>query len=333
LKLLNGSLDYVTSGTSKTSAFNDITIKSANLVEGATKTVTVQVTGSAKFASIAGSTSVASNVTIQVTGNFGTQVFSFANGTTATQIQDAVKGAKDLTGVSATLSGGRVKFTSTQYGSDAFVTVSQIDSSGWTFGGTGTRTGTDATVIINGQQATANGLKASINTADLSLDINMNTARGTMTGTATLYITSGGANFSLAADVLTGKASLGIQSITTGSLGDITNGKLSTLADGQSNNMSSTNLGTAQRIVKSAIKQVASLRGRMGAFQKLTIDSTVNSMNVALENTAAAESAIRDADFAAETSNMTRSQILVQAATTVLKQANMAPQNALALLG
>jgi len=55
-------------------------------------------------------------------------------------------------------------------------------------------------------------------------------------------------------------------------------------------------------------------------------------MNVALENTAAAESAIRDADFATETASMTRASILVQAATTVLRQANAAPQNALALL-
>ena len=133
--------------------------------------------------------------------------------------------------------------------------------------------------------------------------------------------------------MLTGRAGIGIQSVSSGSLGDATNGYLSTLGSGQTNNLSSDNLGTSQRIVKSAIKQVASLRGRLGAFQKLTIDSTVASLNVALENTASAESSIRDADFATETANLTRSQILVQAATTVLKQANAAPQNALALLG
>jgi len=155
---------------------------------------------------------------------------------------------------------------------------------------------------------------------------------GTTRATKVFSITGGGADFSLAADVLTGKTSIGIQSIAIGSLGDSTNGKLSSIADGQTNSLSSANLGRAQRIVKAAIKQVAELRGRLGAFQKLTVESTVNSMSIAYENTAAAESAIRDADFAVETANMTRAQILVQAGTTVLRQANATPQNMLALL-
>ena len=86
------------------------------------------------------------------------------------------------------------------------------------------------------------------------------------------------------------------------------------------------------RIGNRSIKQVATLRGRLGAFQKFQIGSTVNSLGVAYENASAAESAIRDTDFAKETSNLTRSQILSQAASTVLLQANAAPQSALALL-
>jgi len=54
---------------------------------------------------------------------------------------------------------------------------------------------------------------------------------------------------------------------------------------------------------------------------------------VQVENTAAAESTIRDADFATETSNLTRNQILVSASTQVLQLANAAPQSALQLLG
>ncbi len=54
------------------------------------------------------------------------------------------------------------------------------------------------------------------------------------------------------------------------------------------------------------------MRGRLGSFQKETLQSTINSLKVAYENTAAAESAIRDADFASETSSMTRAQILIQ---------------------
>lgn len=331
IKLLNGSLDYKTSGTAATSAFDNVTIKAATLADGAKMNVTVEVYGSAQLASINGkASSMSANNTLQITGKYGTQVFSFAAGTTADQVVAAVKDSSTLTGVSAYKnSAGNAVFTSTEYGSDAFVTVDTISG---TYALNTTDTGVDAKVRINGQDATAKGLTASINTNTLSMDLTMKTAIGTATGTKSFYVTGGGATFSLAADVMTGRTSIGIESVTTGSLGSATEGKISSLADGQANSLSSDNFGKAQRIVKSAIKQVASLRGRLGAFQKLTIDSTVNSMNVALENTAAAESAIRDADFATETANMTRSQILVQAATTVLKQANSAPQMALSLL-
>ncbi len=63
------------------------------------------------------------------------------------------------------------------------------------------------------------------------------------------------------------------------------------------------------------------------------LGSTINSLNVALENVSSSESAIRDTDFASETANLTRSQILVQAATSVLSQANQSPQAVLKLLG
>jgi flagellin len=85
-------------------------------------------------------------------------------------------------------------------------------------------------------------------------------------------------------------------------------------------------------VLSEAIRQVANLRGRLGAFQKNILETNVNSLSVALENVTASESAIRDADFAAETAALTRAQILVQANTSVLAQANSAPQNVLALL-
>ena len=81
-----------------------------------------------------------------------------------------------------------------------------------------------------------------------------------------------------------------------------------------------------------AINQVSTLRGRLGAFQSFTLGSTINSLGVAYENISAANSSIADTDFAAETANLTRYQILSQAATTVLSQANSAPQNVLKLL-
>ncbi len=327
VKLLDGSMDYTTSGTNL-SAFDDVTIKSARLADGASKQVIVQIVSQAELAQVGGASGVGSQaLTLQITGNRGTEIFSFAASTHASAIVAAVNQATDFTGVSAKLSGGNVYFNSTEYGSDAFVNVQAIDGS---YGGTGTDYGDDAVVKINGQTATADGLTVSLNTSTLSVELVLKSAAS---GTKSFYITGGGANFSLAADVLTGRASIGIQSVTTGNIGSATEGWLSSIASGQTNNLSSGNLGTAQRVVKAAIKQVASLRGRLGAFKKLTIDSTVESLKVTLENTAAAESAIRDADFAVETANLTRSQILVQAATNVLRQANLSPQNVLALLG
>ena len=105
------------------------------------------------------------------------------------------------------------------------------------------------------------------------------------------------------------------------------------IASSKGNNVVDGDLGGAQKIVDDAINQVSSLRGRLGAFQKNTIGATIRSLGVALENTSAAESAIRDTDFASETAALTRSQILVQSSTQILGIANSQPQNALALLG
>ena len=61
-------------------------------------------------------------------------------------------------------------------------------------------------------------------------------------------------------------------------------------------------------------------------------EHTINSLNVAIENLSASESRIRDTDMAAEMVNFTRSQILSQAGTAMLAQANQAPQSVLQLL-
>ena len=89
----------------------------------------------------------------------------------------------------------------------------------------------------------------------------------------------------------------------------------------------------AQKVVRESIKEISGLRGRLGAFQKNTVGATIRSLGVSFENTTAAESAIRDADFAAETAALTRSQILVNSSTNVLSIANSQPQNVLQLLG
>ena len=79
-------------------------------------------------------------------------------------------------------------------------------------------------------------------------------------------------------------------------------------------------------------QRIAELEAELGALQKDVIDTNTNSLSVALENVTASESAIRDTDFATKTAALTRAQVLVQANTSVLAQANATPQNVLALL-
>jgi len=80
-----------------------------------------------------------------------------------------------------------------------------------------------------------------------------------------------------------------------------------------------------------AIRSVTTLRSTFGALQN-RLEFTINALSIREENSAASESAIRDANIARETINFTRSQILVSAGTTVLAQANIIPQTALTLL-
>jgi flagellin len=80
-----------------------------------------------------------------------------------------------------------------------------------------------------------------------------------------------------------------------------------------------------------AISTVSSQRANLGAAQN-RFQSVINNLQVAAENTSAAQSRIADADIASETANMTRANILVQAGTAILAQANQAPQAALSLL-
>jgi flagellin len=89
---------------------------------------------------------------------------------------------------------------------------------------------------------------------------------------------------------------------------------------------------TASDDVQTAITAISTQRAELGAIQN-RFEHTINNVNVAIENLSASESRIRDTDMAAEMVNFTRSQILSQAGTAMLAQANQAPQGVLRLLG
>jgi len=336
--LLDGTLAYTTSSTG-TSAFAAISVNAANLAANKTEAVVVQVVNSATVGKVtyAGSNPelTASSVTLQIAGNTGTQQLSFAGSSKLSAIAAAVNNITTDTGVTASASGNNLVFKASNQGSTQFVSVQAINT-GTTFsvtGGTnGKAFGKDAVVNVNGAAATVAGNQATYR--DNNLDLSFTLSSGLNNGKSkTFGITGGGATFSLGAKVSDSqKASIGIQSVSTGSLGDATLGYLNSLASGGVNSLTSSNLATAQKIIDEATTQVSTLSGRLGAFQTYTLGSTISSLGVAFENIQAANSAITDTNFAQETANLTRDQILQQASTTVLSTANSAPQVALTLL-
>ena len=332
VKLLNGTLDYTTSGVAST-AIDVATINAAKLPDHGSTTITVEVTGSAQLGEVdfTGANVGASAVTIEVGGVAGNEQLSFAANTATSAVAFAVNQLKESTGVIAIVSGGSLRFTSTAYGSDQFVSVKTINGSFTN----GKDYGADAQVNINGSKADVKGLVASVRTGDLDVSLTLDKTFGTTVDPAgtSFQIVGGGAKFQIGSQVeRQGQMNIGITSMSTNTLGDEIVGKLSSIGSGGDNSLVSGNTIQAQKILDTAIRQVATLRGRLGALQKDVLDTNVNSLQIALENVTSSESAIRDADFASETAALTRAQILVQANTSVLAQANAAPQNVLALL-
>lgn len=335
-KLLGGEFSYQTSGVS-TANIAHLALNSVRIPEGNKREVAIDVVRGASLAvvSYTGGDIGATPVTIEVQGNLGTERLTFASATVA-NIASAVVATRYMTGISAAVSGGNVVFTSTEYGTSEFVRIRELSPGGaFTLDGNGYDTGADVTAIVNGMTVNGEGLKVTARTTTLDADITLSAAFGSdvSSGTTKFGVIGGGAQFMIAPKLdLNALATLGINSVATTALGE---GQelLYTLASGETNQLSNKNFFAAQRIVRTALSQVASLRGRLGSFEKNTLDTSLNSLKIQYENVAAAESVLRDTDFASETSNLTRSQILVQSATNVLKIANSAPNQVLALIG
>ncbi len=328
--------------------------------------------GSLNLGGAGASDGATSSFVIEVTGAKGSRELSFSSGATLSDIATAINSFTDVTGVEAAVSGTTgIRLASDAFGSDQFVGVKVVDDGGIgaasntglynfesqdtnaaaasrlsTFGAANNQikdAGQDVKATINGIVATTQGTKARISTDFLDVELDLSsTGSGTNAQTlgamSAFTITGGGADFQLAGRVdIAGKVSLGISNVAARSLGKLVEGSsnyfLSNLGSGSSLNVVSGDISTAQDVVGNAIKEVSSLRGRLGSFQQNTVGATIRSLGIAFENTAAAESSIRDVDFAKETANLTRSQILVSSAQNTLGLANVQPQSALQLLG
>jgi flagellin len=334
-KLLDGSLGFQLSGVSKEVGVDDtlldVRVFRASFDADETPiTVTVVLDTAATQASVSLAAAAATeDSVIEVIGTKGAVTLNVGSGQSAA---DAINGVSDQTGVTA--SGATL--TSIDFGENAFVTVRNIKGNLLDVSEVSDE-GSDAEGRINGSAFSGDGLRATINLANLELEVTFSAGVAAAT-TETFQITGGGARFQLGLQIVQqSQVTIGLPSFQAGSLGHSNevdgDRTLASIVTGGLNSILLDRGLIATQIVEEALSQVASFRSRIGALQRNTIETNINSLQVGLENLSAARSAIVDTDFASETAALTRSQILVQAGTSVLAIANARPQSVLSLLG
>ena len=278
---------------------------------------------------------LSADVTFQLTGGSGSEVFKFQKGATTDNVIQSVNLLKDSTGIEATFNStsNRIEFSSVEYGSAGIVGIEILsEGSGGTLGsglvGGPRSIGTDVQATVNGTVTTGKGNNIKLNTS--TLNVSFTVADGSSTA-VNFSITGGGAQFQIGPNVVSNQqARLGIGSLNTAKIGGVS-GKLFELSSSGSKSLTK-DVSGASKVVNEAISKVTTLRGRLGAFQRTALESNVNSLNDTLLNLNEAQSSIRDADFAKESANLTRAQILIQSGTSVLGIANQSAQNVLSLL-
>jgi flagellin len=173
--------------------------------------------------------------------------------------------------------------------------------------------GTGSAISLAGSYANGQALADAINTKVTGVYASFDTTSNKLSLSATDTITAAGL-------LTTGTGNLGIAA-TTNVSGSLNSQNVKTASAANS----------AIQSVDAALTSVSTLRSTLGAIQN-RFQSTINSLQAVTENLSASRSRIMDTDFAAETANLTRAQILQQAGTAMVAQANSVPQNVLSLL-
>ena len=334
-KLLDGTLGFNTNGVDAAD-LSSVVVNQATF-EGTQKAIayTIDATSAATAHSDMTAASLAlANGLVRIEGNKGVAHVTFTAGMNQAQVMAAVNGVTSLTGVVAAVDGADIDFDSSEYGASQFVRFTRLGGAVFTvtadedYGANATITSIDGSAT----GVSVEGLKVTVKRS--ALDLELVITDNTVNDTDSFNIEQGGAKFQIGPEInVANQVCVGIRNVGASYLGDVANGYLDSLKTGGTNDLDSANFATAATVISTAIGQVSGLRGRMGAVQKNTLETAIRSLGTTLENITSAESAIRDTDFAEETANLTRAQILVQAGTSVLAMANTAPQNVLALLG
>jgi flagellin len=356
-----------TATIASTGSNNDLIFTDARGLDGSAQTVKVEIVQKSASNSTLGvtSSSTASEIKLTITlgvnagattssasdvkallesdANSSAYVSVTYEGTGAGTVTAADAGAVAPVSINTGADNASLTFTSQDFGSDQFVGLKVLQgtlatTSGSVGGAAAERVeGTDIEARINGQLALGKGLKATIKTGVLEASLTFKSSANTASNTAKVTVTGGGSVFQIGQEVsAAGQVSLGIEAVNTARLGGVS-GKLFELGSGGGRSLldvGPTNPGsTLVSIIEEALQKVTDLRGRLGALQKTVIETNVSSLGVSLESILDARSQIIDTDFAAETANLTRSQILVQSGLSVLAIANQNPAQVLSLLG
>ena len=241
----------------------------------------------------------------------------------ATGTQAALSGAEASEALSFTLNGTNISFTSgtTQSGAqDALLAAVNAQSANTGVVATNTGSGIKLTAA-DGRNIVAGALTGATTWTAAELGLGGAVLGATTAGTVDINYQSPSGNAATAVTVaVAGGFTTGSQSIaSTGTA--ISAIDISTV----------TGANTALTAIDAALTQINSSRAALGAIQN-RFSSTIDNLQTNSENLSASRSRIIDADFAAETANLSRAQILQQAGTAMVAQANQLPQGVLALL-
>lgn len=223
---------------------------------------------------------------------------------------DLINSKSGQTGVVATDNGNGIDLTAAD-GRNVTVVIDNTNSA------TGNEFGLDATVVGIGEGATADIAGTASETTSSTIRLESSKA----------FTVAAGTNGEIAsADPSVSKGLVNV-GLTAGTFGGSESGQFLTEID------ITTVQGALDGLdaVDNALQSVSSERANLGAIQN-RLQSTIDNLSINVENLSAANSRILDADFAAETAELSRTQVLQQAGISILAQANAAPQQVLALL-
>ena len=282
---------------------------------------------------------------------------------TVFDVRDAINDASGTSGVTASVTGGKLVLASNAAFTITGDTGNLVSALGLpAAGATGSISGSSTVADVTGATGSFYiddniGTPATVNySGTMTLDAlasAMQTAlRATSETTATVTVVGGAFEFQniIGSNVILEPAAptefgitspLSVGTTTASTMVTIRNTassstltgvtSISSSTDGTLDVASQTSANASISLLDAAIEDVSTSRGQIGSMQN-RLESVINSLGVASENTAAANSRIRDADVAQAVSEMTRTQILQQATMAVLAQANQSPQSVLQLL-